>query len=115
MTINVETNHRHKPTVLLGVALIFVGFTSLMLYMGSTIMYPLLQFDKFVTLALHNDAKQLLADRYVGYLPIFIFGIISVIAGNWLWYSKKKIDSSGIAMISMPVFILFAILMMKPI
>lgn len=107
--------HGHRVRVLLSVILTVLGFSSIALYMGSTIFYPLLQFDEFFSLALHNDIQELLLDRYVGYLPSMIFGIISVIAGNWLWFTKKEIDNSLLAMISMVLFTVFVILMLKTI
>ena len=102
--------HGHRARVLLSVTLTLLGFSSIVLYMGSTIFYPLLQFDDFFRVALHNDMQQLLLDRYVGYLPSMIFGIISVIAGNWLWFTRKEIDNSLLVMIAVVLFTVFVIL-----
>ncbi len=98
---------------LLAAALILAGFVAVTLYMASTILYPLLQFGEFVGLALHNNIMQLLLGRYVGYLPLMVFGIVSVTVGNLLWFTKKEIDHSILAMISMLIFTTFAILMLK--
>ncbi len=108
-----EVVHSHRLRISLASLLIIVGFTSIVLYLGSTILYPLLQFDEFVGQALHGNMQKVLADRYVGYLPLVLFGVITVIVGNWLWFSKKDVDNGGFAMTLFAFLTIFVIIMLR--
>ncbi len=92
---------------------ISLGFASIALYMGSTILYPLLQINEFAGKALHNGLLNALMGRYIGYIPLLIFGIISVAAGNWFWYTKKEISNTVIAAMSMLLIMVFVVLILK--
>ena len=97
----------------LGIMLIVIGFSSITLYMGSTIFYPMVNFSEFVGLALHSSIQQVLLNRYVGYIPFMTFGVLSVMAGSWFCYTRKEIDNTILAMISMPLLTVFTILILK--
>lgn len=108
-----DVAHRHSLRVSLAALLILLGFVSITLYMGSTIFYPMFHFNEFVGQALHDGIKEVLVSKYAGYLPIMIFGIAAVIAGNWLWYSKKEIDNTILIMTAIPFFTMFVVLILK--
>ncbi|MEM3098285.1 MAG: hypothetical protein QXU32_06175 [Nitrososphaerales archaeon] len=80
--------------------------------MGSTIFYPILQFNEFFGLALHNDIQTVLLDRYVNYLPTVVFGIMSVVTGNLVWYRNKGIDDHVIAALFVAFFVAFVLLLL---
>lgn len=86
----------HKLRKLLSILLVFLGFASITLYLGSTLLYPLLDFQGFLGLSAREGINKALIDRYVGYLPLLIFGALPVIAGNWL-YAKKQVDNTVVA------------------
>ncbi|MEM2760413.1 MAG: hypothetical protein QXN83_04050 [Nitrososphaerales archaeon] len=89
-----------------------MGFVSIVMYMGSTIFYPILQFNEFFGLALHNDIQTVLLDRYVNYLPTVVFGIMSVVTGNLVWYRNKGIDDHVIAALFVAFFVAFVLLLL---
>lgn len=105
--------HRSRLRLSLAGMVVSIGFASITLYMGSTIFYPLLQLDEFAAKALHNGMLDVLMSRYIGYLPLIVFGSISVITGNWFWYTKKETSNIVIVIISALFFITFVVLIVK--
>jgi hypothetical protein len=101
--------HDHKLRKSLSIALIFLGFTSIVLYMGSTLFYPVIDFSGFMGLSMREGINQALIGRYVGYLPLLIFGALPVIAGNYLLYAKKQIDNSVVVTLFIGLFIGFLV------
>ncbi|MFY3739591.1 MAG: hypothetical protein HMLIMOIP_000010 [Candidatus Nitrosomirales archaeon] len=98
----------HKARKSLSIVLVFLGFASITLYLGSTLLYPLLDFQGFLGLSAREGINKALIDRYVGYLPLLIFGALPVIAGNWL-YAKKQVDNTVLATLFIGLFIGFLI------
>ncbi len=99
----------HKLRKSLSVVLIFLGFTSIVLYLGSTLLYPILDYSGFLGLSMREGINQALIGRYVGYLPLLVFGALPVIAGNWLLYTKKQVDNTVLATLFIGLFIGFLI------
>ena len=99
----------HKARKSLAIVLIFLGFTSIVLYLGSTLFYPLLDYSGFMGLSMREGINQVLIGRYVGYLPLLIFGALPVIAGNWLLYTKKQVDNTVVVTLSIGLLIGFLI------
>ena len=103
----------HTSSKSLSIVLIVLGFASIVLYMGSTIFYPLLDYDGFVGLSMREGINQALIGRYVGYLPLLIFGALPVIVGNWLLYAKKQVDATVVVTIFMALFVSFLIMILQ--
>ena len=103
----------HTSSKSLSIVLIVLGFASIVLYMGSTIFYPLLDYDGFVGLSMREGINQALIGRYVGYLPLLIFGGLPVIVGNWLLYAKKQVDATVVVTIFMALFVSFLIMILQ--
>lgn len=103
----------HTSSISLSIVLIVLGFASIALYMGSTIFYPLLDYDGFVGLSMREGINQALIGRYVGYLPLLIFGALPVIVGNWLLYAKKQVDATVVVTIFMALFVSFLIMILQ--
>ena len=99
----------HKLRKSLSVVLIFLGFTSIVLYLGSTLLYPLLDYSGFFSQSMRDGINQALIARYVGYLPLLIFGALPVIAGNYLLYTKKQVDNTVVVTLSIGLLIGFLI------
>ena len=90
---NTAKTDDHKARKSLAIVMIFLGFTSITLYLGSTLLYPVIDFSGFMGLSMREGINQALIGRYVGYLPLLVFGALPVVAGNWLLYSKKEVDN----------------------
>ncbi|MEM2760821.1 MAG: hypothetical protein QXU32_00305 [Nitrososphaerales archaeon] len=111
-----EVKASTRVRTVLGIMLIAIGFVSIALYFGSTIFYPLLQFNEFVGLGMREGmegVQNMLVDRYVNYLPLILFGVSSVIIGNWFWLGRKVISHSIPVGISCVLFTTFVVLMLK--
>ncbi|MGH9923221.1 MAG: hypothetical protein ACRD38_10750 [Nitrososphaerales archaeon] len=102
---NTAKTDDHKARKSLAIVMIFLGFTSIVLYMGSTLLYPVLDFSGFMGLSMRDGINQALIGRFVGYLPLLIYGALPVIAGNWLLYTKKQVEN----MVVVTLFIGFII------
>ncbi|MGH9922745.1 MAG: hypothetical protein ACRD38_08340, partial [Nitrososphaerales archaeon] len=59
----------------------------------------------FMGLSMREGINQALIGRFVGYLPLLIYGALPVIAGNWLLYTKKQVEN----MVVVTLFIGFII------
>ena len=99
----------HKAKKSLAIVMIFLGFTSIVLYLGSTLLYPVLDYSGFMGLSMRDGINQALIGRYVGYLPLLIFGTLPVIAGNWLLYAKKQVDNTVVVTLFIGLLIGFLI------
>src|SRR5574341_383178 len=99
----------HKARKSLAIVMIFLGFTSIVLFLGSTLLYPVLDFSGFMGLSMREGINQALIGRYVGYLPLLIFGALPVIAGNWLLYSKQHVDNTVVVTLFIGLLIGFLI------
>jgi hypothetical protein len=98
----------------LAAILIILGFAAIVLYMGSTLFYPMLQFEEFVNQALRTKNIQgQLADRYMHYFPLLMFGSIVAVAGNLIWYSKRRVSKGPMIFTSMIFSITFVVLVLK--
>ncbi len=106
---NTAKTDDHKARKSLAILLIFLGFTSITLYLGSTLLYPLLDFQGFLGLSSREGINKALIDRYVGYIPLLIYGALPVIAGNWLLYNKKQVDNTVLATLFIGLFVGFLI------
>ncbi len=106
---NTAKTDDHKARKSLAIALIFMGFTSIVLYLGSTLLYPVLDFSGFMGLSMREGINQALIGRYVGYLPLLIFGALPVIAGNYLLYAKKQVDNTVVVTLFIGLLIGFVI------
>ncbi|MGH9878367.1 MAG: hypothetical protein ACRD5H_12085 [Nitrososphaerales archaeon] len=106
---NTAKTDEHKARKSLAIVMIFLGFTSIALYMGSTILYPVLDFSGFMGLSMRDGINQALIGRLVGYLPLLIYGGLPVIAGNWLLYNKKEVENMVVVTIFIGLLIGFLI------
>ncbi len=103
--------HSHRAKLAVGIILISIGFASMSLYMLSTIFHPLVGFNEVFGKAMGNliesesDTQEILLGRYLGNMPLMIFGIISVVVGNWFRNTSKHIVNSVLAM-SVIIFII---------
>lgn len=102
-------NDDHKAKKSLAIVMIFMGFTSIVLFMGSTLLYPVLDFSGFMGLSMRDGINQALIGRYVGYLPLLIYGALPVIAGNWLLYAKKQVENTAVVTLFIGLLIGFLI------
>lgn len=100
----------HKLRKSLAAVLIAMGFTSVMLFMGLTLLYPLLDFSGFMGLSMRDGINQAIMGRYVGYFPLVVFGALPVIAGNWLLYTKKEPENTLVVTLFIGLLIGFVIL-----
>jgi hypothetical protein len=103
----------NRGRLALSVVLLSFGFLSAAVYMGLTIFYPMFHYSEFVGQALRQDMQQLLADRYLTYLPLMIFGTGTLVGGYAVSRSAREFSNGSVFVISIMVLATFLLLAVK--